>query len=51
MPDLSKKLEALGFVPESVQWRQAWDLKIRADQPSAIEILLNKMFGPNDDKQ
>jgi hypothetical protein len=51
MPDLSKRLEALGFEPESIQWRLAWDLKIRADQPSAVELLMNKMFGPGDQKQ
>jgi hypothetical protein len=46
MPDLTKRVEALGFVPVSTQWRLAWDLKIRADQPSAMELLMNKMFGP-----
>jgi hypothetical protein len=51
MPDLSKHLEAQGFQPESIQWRLAWDLKIRADQPSAVEILMNKLFGPAGQKQ
>ena len=40
MPDLEKRMEALGFKPVATEWRLAWDLKIRADQPSAIEDLL-----------
>jgi len=37
MPDFSKRLEAMGFKPVATEWRMAWDLKIRDDQPSAIE--------------
>ena len=27
----------MGFKPVGTEWRMAWDLKIRDDQPSAIE--------------
>jgi hypothetical protein len=40
MPDFAKRLEALGFKPVATEWRMAWDLKIREDQPSALEQLL-----------
>jgi len=40
MPDLSKRLDALGFKPLATEWRQAWDLTIRGDQPSAVEQIL-----------
>lgn len=40
MPDFAKRLEALGFKPVATEWRMAWDLKIRDDQPSAIEDFL-----------
>ena len=40
MPDLSKRLEAMGFHPVATEWRMAWDLTIRNDQPSAVENLL-----------
>ena len=40
MPDFSKRLEAMGFKPVTTEWRMAWDLKIRDDQPSAIEDFL-----------
>ncbi|MGA3065992.1 MAG: hypothetical protein ABSF29_04010 [Tepidisphaeraceae bacterium] len=46
MPDMAKRLQALGFVAVSTQWHMAWNLKIRPDQPSAIELMLSKMFGP-----
>jgi hypothetical protein len=41
MPDLEKRLKTLGFTKAATEWRTAWDLKIRADQPSAIEQLLD----------
>jgi len=41
MPDLEKRLKALGFTKAATEWRTAWDLKIRTDQPSAIEQLLD----------
>jgi len=41
MPDMSTRLENMGFKPVSTEWRTAWDLTIRADQPSVMESLLN----------
>jgi len=40
MPDFAKRLESMGFKPVATEWRMAWDLKIRDDQPSAIEDFL-----------
>jgi hypothetical protein len=40
MPDFAKRLEAMGFKPVTTEWRMAWDLKIRDNQPSAIEDFL-----------
>ena len=40
MPDFARRLEAMGFKPVATEWRMAWDLKIRDDQPSAIEDFL-----------
>jgi hypothetical protein len=40
MPDMSDRLEEMGFKPVGTKWRLAWDLAIRANQPSAIEKLL-----------
>src|SRR5258706_936319 len=41
MPGLSETLtKDLGFKPVGIEWRMAWDLAIRADQPSAIEKFL-----------
>ena len=41
MPSMSKTLiNEMGFKPVATEWRMAWDLAIRADQPSAIEKLL-----------
>ena len=40
MPDLAKRVRELGFKPAGpAEWKKAWDLTIRADQPSAIEQL------------
>ena len=40
MPDLAKRVRDLGFKPAGApEWKMAWDLRIRADQPSAIEQL------------
>ena len=41
MPDMEKRLKEMGFTRAATEWRTAWDLKIRADQPSAIEQLLD----------
>ncbi len=40
MPDLSKRLADMGFKPVASEWRMAWDLTIRNDQPSAVENVL-----------
>jgi hypothetical protein len=40
MPDFAKRLEALGFKPVATEWRLAWDLKIRENQPSVLEDFL-----------
>lgn len=40
MPDLAKRLRAMGFEPVASEWHMAWDLSIRPDEPSAIEKLL-----------
>ena len=37
MPDFAERLGAMGFKPVATEWRLAWDLTIRQDQPSAIE--------------
>src|SRR4051812_17411528 len=43
MPDISKRLTEIGFEPIASEWRMAWDLSIRNDQPSAVENLLMEM--------
>jgi hypothetical protein len=49
MPDMSARLIDLGFKPVATEWRQAWDLTIRADQPSAVEEMLMQLIrGLND---
>jgi hypothetical protein len=41
MPTMSETLvKDFGFKPVAVEWRTAWDLAIRSDQPSMIEKLL-----------
>jgi hypothetical protein len=43
MPSMSETLRKdFGFRPVSVEWRMAWDLAIRADQPSVLEKLLRE---------
>ncbi|MGH7179783.1 MAG: hypothetical protein ACREJC_20575 [Tepidisphaeraceae bacterium] len=44
MPDLATRLAGLGFSPVATEWRQAWDLTIRADEPSAVEKMLIELF-------
>ncbi|MCC6425024.1 MAG: hypothetical protein IT447_16235 [Phycisphaerales bacterium] len=50
MPDLQKRVEAMGFKPVNTQWRLAWDLHIRADQPSGVERLLDKAMQTLDEE-
>jgi hypothetical protein len=40
MPELSKHLTDMGFKPVASEWRMAWDLTIRAEEPSAVEQML-----------
>jgi hypothetical protein len=40
MPDLSQRLTKMGFEPVASDWRMAWDLTFRNDEPSAIESVL-----------
>ena len=52
MPDLAKRLREMGFKPAGeVKWKQAWDLRIRADAPSAIEQLLNEVIDGLDEPE
>jgi len=44
MPDMAERLAARGFLPVHTDWRMAWDLTIRPDQPSVIENILNGMI-------
>jgi len=49
MPDLSRRLQQLGFKPVATEWRMAWDLNIRPNEPSAIEkVLLELLRGVED---
>jgi hypothetical protein len=45
MPDMEKRLTGLGFKKTATEWRTAWDLRIRADEPSAVEKLLLDALG------
>jgi hypothetical protein len=49
MPDMSTRLQDLGFKPVNVEWNTAWDLTIRPDQPSGAEKLLKELFKALDD--
>ena len=40
MPDFARRLDALGFKPVATEWRTAWDLRIRDNQPSVLEDLI-----------
>ena len=51
MPELTQKLQGLGFTQDSTDWETAWDLTIRPDQPSAVEKLLDSLFGADDAAQ
>jgi len=44
MPDMSERLAKLGFTPTKTDWRMAWDLTIRPDQPSAVENALMELI-------
>jgi hypothetical protein len=52
MPDMSKRVREMGFRPSGpVEWKTAWDLRIRADQPSAVEKLLNDFIDALDEPE
>jgi hypothetical protein len=52
MPDLTKRVKEMGFKPSGpVEWKAAWDLQIRADQPSAVEQLLNDFIDALDEPE
>jgi hypothetical protein len=40
MPELAKQLEQRGFKPTQTKWRAAWDVRIRENQPSAFQKLI-----------
>ena len=42
MPSMAESVKQLGFKPVGVEWKLAWDLAIRGDQPSAVEQLLRQ---------
>ena len=44
MPDFAERLTAMGFKPVATEWRMAWDLTIRHDEPSAVEKVLMDMI-------
>jgi hypothetical protein len=44
MPDLSKRLTDMGFQSVATEWRMAWDLTIRNDEPSAVENVLIQLI-------
>jgi hypothetical protein len=49
MTDMSKRLEDMGFQPVSTRWNAAWDLTIRADQPSAMEKMMRSLIDAMND--
>ena len=42
MPDLAKQLEQRGFTPTQTKWRAAWDVRIRDNEPSAFQRLMEQ---------
>jgi hypothetical protein len=44
MPDMAKHLQEMGFSPVATRWNLAWDLTIRADQPSAVEKIMDDLL-------
>lgn len=43
MPDLAEQIEAMGFKPVETTWYQAWDVKIRPNEPSAFQRIQERM--------
>jgi len=50
MPDMTKRLEQMGFSPVTTRWNLAWDLTIRPDQPSAVEKIMDDLLDGLDDQ-
>ena len=52
MPEISQMLQQRGFKPVATEWRMAWDLTIRPDEPSTVEKMLMDLIhdamGPED---
>jgi len=44
MPDMSQRLEAMGFKPTGTTWNMAWNMSVRPDQPSMAERLLRSFI-------
>jgi hypothetical protein len=44
MPDMAARLKAMGFRPVGSDWRMAWDMTIRADEPSNMEWMINSLI-------
>ena len=44
MPDLAGRLAAMGYAPVKRDWVVAWDLKIRANRPSALQRLIEELM-------
>ena len=50
MPDFVERLKMMGFKPVATEWRMAWDLTIRYDEPSAVEkVLIDLIKGLDED--
>jgi hypothetical protein len=43
MPELAEKLDLMGFEPVGTTWHDAWDVRIRKNQPSAFQRLQQRM--------
>lgn len=44
MPELAQMIQERGFKPVATEWRMAWDLSIRPDEPSAVEKALMNLI-------
>ena len=44
MPDFAERLATMGFKPVATEWRLAWDLAIRQDEPSVVEDIVIEAF-------
>jgi hypothetical protein len=50
MPDFATRLRQRGFQSVATEWRLAWDLTIRPDEPSAVEKMLMDLIRGLDDE-